>query len=181
MAIRRNRRSRVRSTVGLTGAQREILVYGTVMICHGESGFESNAERLSAWRKNRVELLAASRPGSRPEAFYEFDLQESRVSWRWFDQVAVLLKHGLIDPKEALAIEVDNHFLKQHTPTENFFADSAEGVKRVFAADGYGLRCHLRAVELAIAWHKWRGRPALVEVFERRLEIAQEVLQGGLK
>jgi hypothetical protein len=49
------------------------------------------------------------------------------------------------------------------------------------ATDGYGLRCHLRAVELAIAWHKWRGRPALAEVFERRLEIAQEVLKGGLK
>ncbi len=169
-SIRRNRRSRVRSTRGLTGAQMEILLHGCVMLWHEQPGFESHAERLAGWRKHGRELLAASHPGSRPAAFYEFDLQESRVSWRWYDQIAVLLRHELIDQAEAVTIESDHPRLKLDAPSEHYFADSTEGLKRIFCSDGHGLRCHLREMELAVAWHKWRNRPAMVEIFERRSE-----------
>lgn len=175
------RRGHAYTGSGLSGTQREILIYGVPMLCREGPDFDSDEHRRRSWVQHRSELLAESRPGIRPAAFFEFDLRESRIAWRWFDQIALLLKHGLIDPTEAFAIECEHHYLAQHVPVEFYFADRAEGVKRLFGDFGYGLQCHIRQMELSIAWHQWRNRPALIEVFERRLKVAQTVLEGGVK
>jgi hypothetical protein len=71
--LRRQRRSRVRSTVaGLTPGQHAELMFGLVMI--GDTGFQNAAEAEAAWWANRTALLAECRPFQRPIAYWEVEV-----------------------------------------------------------------------------------------------------------
>jgi hypothetical protein len=168
--MRINRRIRARESPRFeTGStQYQLLMWGTLLLPGFGPGFENDDEARRAWREHRTELLAGCRAGERPYGFYRWDLGiVDRVVHRWFDQLAVLLEHNLIDAEQVFAIEAEHTTLSPSAPAfiEDFFADSREGLLRV--VDGpvgtpvspsatersHTLQCFRREFNLCAEWH----------------------------
>ncbi len=165
---------------GLTEEQREILMLGltfsAIIGASSERPIWSLAEKRQAWRTHRRELLDDCEPGTRPAAFFEFELSIPGPL-RVFDQLAALLKHGLIDPTEVFSIEATHQQLRADSNTSlQYYAESHEGIARVLH-DEDAMTAAVREFDLNAAWHAWRGRLELAKTWSRRAAMMREALE----
>lgn len=182
------RRSRLKKTGVVPGSTRwQILMYATPFFEDG-STFENDTEMRTAWKAHRHEMLAACDAGRRPYGYYHFELGIDLVSWKWYDEIRVLLDHNLVDQVEAAAIEALHGALSSRAPvySEDYFADSSQGILRIVDSGGHASlpreRFHSldnfqREFELCATWHKWRGRPDFQALYELRAAIVHSVIR----
>ena len=125
---RKPRRARLR-TVGLTPHQREILLFGVddvfkpaALVDLGPLD-DADVARLVAetetrdfpegaaatWRRYRAELIhhESLSPGQRPAAFWRFDVGVTPPC-HWWAELDLLMRHNLLTPEEAIAVERDH-------------------------------------------------------------------------
>lgn len=180
MRINRKRRA-VQTRGGLTEAQREWLLVGGFILADPRNGrpFASEAEELAAWNEHRDELMAEARhnrAGSRPHAFFKFDLKVTPR--RGHDELAILLEHRLIDVDEARLIErFDMTLAPEQSPGLYSAFDSHELIERR-GFDRYTLESVAGEFELATKWHAWRGRSEISELYRARAEAVRGVMVG---
>lgn len=174
MATTKRALRRARGERGLSDRQRQNLLFG-VPFCGAGSGFVDDVARRAAWCQHRAELMAAHEPGQRPAAYFQFDLREDLGGGRWWQQVAVLLRRGLIDPMEATNCERIYPLLDAVQPAGgNVFDEPGELAKQTLPVD---VLCGLvEQFELAAAWHGWRGRPEIAAQYQRRAEVVRAAL-----
>lgn len=171
--MRINRLRRARGRGDLTGCQREILMRGQDFMGDGD-GFESEAAERVAWQKHRVEMLAEAGPGRRPHAYYRLDLGVDPL--RWYDEVAALLDHDLVNKADVLALERDYAILAPgQGPLYSAFDDAAS-IGRM-GLDGYVLGGLAREFEVAARWHAWHGRQDVADRYKRRAQHIREFLE----
>lgn len=168
---RLQRRSRLK-TGELTADQAAVLQHGRMIGVLGDP-FEKETSELACWRKHRAVLMANCEPGTRPSAFFKFELkiQPTRV----IDMLMALFDAGLVEPAEALAIE--NVHLMLNPVAARDFGSSFEdkGAQCRFGEET--LRRKVGEFEFAERWHHWRNRPELVEVYRRRAATVREALE----
>jgi hypothetical protein len=93
---------RIRLNHGLTTGQRAALLLGPYLGRYFGQGFDAEADMEHAWRTHRELLMADHSPGTRPAAFYKFEL--GTIPERRRDELALLFTRGLIDGTEAREI-----------------------------------------------------------------------------
>ncbi|MGA9623970.1 MAG: hypothetical protein WBQ65_05840 [Bryobacteraceae bacterium] len=159
-----------------SGAMLEALVLGDGDFTDGGPGFASATEERAAWIAHRNALMAEySGPGRRPFAFYRHDLgAEPR---HWFDEIRVLLEHGLLDATEALLCEKLHHVLSDNAAVYSSF-ESAALIRAMGLSPSVLLHCQ-KEFELASTWHTWRGRPELGARYGLRVEAVRDVLRDA--
>jgi hypothetical protein len=188
---RRNRRSRLRSG-NLTLAQSEVLSVGIpfstgIRLIRNSGGpvaettdeqlFSSDGARAS-WERHRKELLQAAMPGTRPTAFYEFDLGIAPPG-PWWNELAVLSERHLLMPEECMYVERIYGVLD---PKQSFaFCSAFEHPEQVREMRFGPVSLRLKTEEFAFAskWHAERGRLQLAEAYRRRAEACCAISQGG--
>jgi hypothetical protein len=158
--------------------QRQVLLYGDVTAAiFSEPVFASVAEERQAWFSLREEVLRECRahfgPGRRPAGYFKFELACEPV--RWYEEIAVLLQHGLIDQSEAIGIEQMHQTLSpgQSDGLCSGFDDQNRIVQMQLSEC---LRAHLaQEFDVAAEWHTWRGRAELAERYRTRAEVIRQV------
>jgi hypothetical protein len=179
---RRNRRVRLSQGVGgLTDRQREFLLYGDWILCdpHAGDAFPSEDIARAAWNEFREELMAEAkhnRAGSRPWAFFHFDLKLDLR--RGHDELAILLERGLVDKEEARRCERDDMMLSPDQAAGCYSALSSEELIGRLKFPPCILESMARQFELAAAWHTWRDRPEIAELYKNRSASVRGVLAG---
>jgi hypothetical protein len=189
---RKPRRARLR-TVGLTPHQREILLFGVDDVFKPAALVDlsplndADLARLVAeterrdfpegaaatWRRYRDELIhhESLSPGQRPAAFWRFDVGVTPPC-HWWAELDLLMRHNLLTPEEAIAIERDHASLSPNPP-----AGSGGACRGALSPAGLG---HIGAeFNLAAAWHLWRGRPELAEVYRLRAQAVRVEVRRG--
>lgn len=171
-----NRRRPHYKVRGLSEAQRELLIFGTVMLAAQEQGFDDENAMLRAWREQRSELMAQVKPGRRPHAYFKFELGcEPRC---WYEEVKALLEAGLITPEEAHAIEHQYPLLNGRQTPECYSAfDEPESV-RTQGLGRYVLEQCVGEFDLAKFWHRWRGRQQIAERYKVRADSVRKILRA---
>lgn len=156
----------------------QLLLYGMVFT-NGGPPFESESDKKQAWQAHRSELLAECPPGTRPNAFFLYDLRVDRPPLDWHDQVRLLLDRQLLSIEEAVRCECDYRMLN---PTDSL--DFCSG----FESESDIHRQHLSAqvlarlacqFQLAARWHDWRGRPKIAAKYQLRASVVGAFLQKG--
>ncbi len=158
-----------------SGAMLEALVLGDGDFTDGGPGFASATEERAAWIAHRNALMAEhSGPGRRPFGFYRHDL--GRAPMHWFDEIRVLLEHGLIDATEALLCEKAHHVLSDNEAVYSAF-ERAPLIRGMGLSPSVLAHCG-REFELAATWHTWRGRRELAAKYRSRVEAIRDVMQN---
>ncbi len=163
-------------THGLSDRQAELLVYGDVAEALPGDGtdFRNEDEERAAWAMNRAELLKEPLgAGKRPHAYFKWELHEEPR--RWWDEIRLLLEHGLIDAQEAADIE-RAHGMLADDPQCRYYAsfENEQCVRRLMTAGPpITILSHADLFEFAERWHRWRGREALAGRYKTRAEVVR--------
>jgi hypothetical protein len=156
----------------------QVLMWGMALVQDG-LGFQNAGEERQTWIEHRDELLKATEPGQRPVAFFLFDLGiKDRVTYRWFDQITVLLDRDLIGAEEAERVD---HSYKELDPDQDALNNSFDTLEETARQQlsKYTLETLEGEFTLASRWHAWRGRPALAELYHLRSSMVHVVLEGA--
>lgn len=180
--MRSRRKSRLQH--GLSFAQEMQLAHGGMVSIFAPkvNPFESESAERQAWTKNRADYLPrfiSEHPGSRPSAFWRFDLNvpPSELPRRWFDSIHMLLARNLISSDEATRCESNTTAFNPSESVREFGAsfEDPELVERMQLSRST-LEDVQAELECARRWHSWRARPELAELFGNRAAKLREIL-----
>lgn len=178
---RRNRKQRER---GLSETQRMLLLHGSDF-GDGERGFENAREERAAWRQHRLVLLAEwDQPGSRPLAFFRFDLaMGDRWPKHWHEELFALEKNRLLSRDEEIRVEKIRKELDPDQEPEYLDPQRAEACARnglqgprPYTSALFCVRLQRDEAEFVAGWHARRGRTELESKYRERARILSDVL-----
>ena len=174
MATIKRRRRHARE--GFTAEMHDLLLFGFAAPSP-RLAQPSETQVRDAWRLHRAALLCeCDQPCIRPWGYWRFDIGLPDPLRRWFSQAAELLTRGLIGGEEAVRAESIYPILaaRQSTEEVNTFDDEAS-IRRqpLGASTAHGLA---EAFSVAARWHRWRSRPQLAGVYERRAALMYRIL-----
>jgi hypothetical protein len=155
----------------LTPRQTAILMYGHSDGIAGR-GFLSEAAELSAWMSHRGELLAAAGSAGRPAAYLKFELAEAEPEW--ISDLQVLFDRGFLQAPRETAAMVADQASDLHAEFE-----SPELIRRLELPTPM-LEGICREMGHVLAYHRYRGRAASIEKYERIGAAIREVLRESL-
>jgi hypothetical protein len=139
--------------------------------------FAIESEARQAWRRYRGMLLSSAEPGTRPRAYYLFELGVTPPP-RWWSELALLMSRNLIGEDESSLIDLKGDILSP-TQSKSFCEafETAAGVRAQQLGAG-GLRYLEGEFRTAAEWHRFRGRPQLEEKYARLARAVREVIEG---
>ena len=164
---------------GLTGAQRDILLFGYVLIAHGEPGFESEDEERKAWQRYGPEMIALlNHPWRKPAGYYKHELHIDPPSC-WPGELAALLDHNVITADDIVRIEACEPMLSgQHQDAYCGSFDDPASIQRV-GLDPDMAESMAEEFEAAARWHQWRRRPEVAERYTARADLLRAWMGDG--
>ena len=151
--------------------QRQYFLYGDVFgATDNEPLFTSLEEEKRGWFLVRDELLRECRaqfgPGRRPYAYFRFELGCAPA--RWFEEIEVLLRHGLIDATEAVGIEATHQMLSPGQSEAFCSGFGDHGRIAQMQLGHYVLKSLADEFTIAGDFHEWRNRPGLAQRYRVR-------------
>ncbi len=190
---RKLRRPRLRSA-GLTPHQREILLFAVddvfkpAALVDLGSLDDADVARLIAetekrdfpegaaatWHRYRAELIhhESLSLGQRPAAFWRFDVGVTPPC-HWWAELDLLMRHNLLAPEEAIAVERDHASLSPNPPSE--CGGACLGPLNPAELGHLGAE-----FDVVGAWHLWRGRPELAERYRLRAQAIRDAARSRI-
>jgi hypothetical protein len=156
----------------LTPRQRSILMYGDSGGLTGR-GFLNEQEALGQWMAHRGELLKESGSSrGRPHAYLKYELCETEPEW--VDDILELYRRGLLPAprEENVTLTADQGELHREF-------ESAESVRKLGLPTPM-LEGILREFGNVLAYHRYRGRVALIAKYEAIHSSIRQVLRESL-
>lgn len=166
---RARRHARERNQIAEGTTRWQLLMWGCLVLPKEGPDFQNRAEEMQAWAQHRSTLMQQAEPGMRPAGYFKFDLGIDPAPIRWFDQLDVLLDHGLLGPPEALLVERCYSVLAS--------VDSP-GRGCWHSLSARSLESSIARFALAARWHDWRGRPALAAQYRQQESDVRKALRN---